>query len=45
MPIKPTINPPDGFTMITMSKVLRYGGDILAITNNHHAPNRDSKES
>ena len=35
--------PTDGFTMVTMSKGWRDGGDVLAIPNNQHAPNRYSK--
>ena len=31
-------SPPDDFTMTTMSKGWRDGGDRLAITNNQHAP-------
>ena len=35
--------PPDGFDMTIMSKVWIDSSNILAITNNHHAPNRYSK--
>ena len=37
--------PHEGFTMTTMSKGCRDGGDRLAITNNQHAPDRYLKES
>ena len=37
------ILPPDVFTMTTMSKGWRDGGNRLAIANNQYAPNRYSR--